>query len=195
MDPITISPNRQQITFRLKDGSSVTQKISPTPKVKSEKLAGALVSLLCAPESTPSTSSPSFGTPRWELDPLGDAIHRHAALRSPEDCEEVVELVLKEADQMNHHPHIAREANCVTITCTTHNPRGLSARDTRLATKIDEVLAGYESTQPLESSHTGQDLEPLQRQVAAMRGRTIAVNRQKISQALESCACSTGKSS
>jgi len=164
--------------------------------------------LLSLSPSTPAhtnASTTSFGTLQWELDSLGDAIHRHVALRSPEECDEVVELILSEAEKMGHHPHIARvgeggdEAggSCMTVTCTTHSPRGLSARDTRLAARVNEVLAGYEPTQPVDAPKASedQDQDPgqLQRRVAAMRGRALALNRQKILEALESCACSTRK--
>jgi len=209
VDPITISEDRQQITLRLRDGSSVSQKISPTPKVKREKLAEALASLLSRHEPDPKTNPPSpatptlpsFGTLHWELDPEGDAIHRHIASSSAEEVDGVIEAVMAEAETMNHHPHIARTGedgtpggNCVTITCTTHSPRGLSARDTRLATKIDELLAGFEVMQRVKPSSVEQDPEQLRQHIDAMREHNVAANRQKILQALESCNCATSKS-
>lgn len=202
VSPVTIAENRHEITFRLKDGTSITQKISPTPKVKLEKLAEALASLVSTPNlnsANTNTAPPSFGTLQWELDPLGDAIHRHVALSSPEECNRVVDTIMVEADKMNHHPHIAREDgdgySCFTITCTTHSPRGLSARDTRLAAKVDELLAqtGLQVTAPARISNPSLDLEQLQRQISEQRKRMIEINRQKIAEALENCGCDSAK--
>lgn len=201
VNPVTISSDRKTITFRLKDGSSSTQQISPTPKVKLEKLEGALTSLLSAPASNPTTSALSFGTLQWELDPLGDAIHRHVALSSPEERERLEQAIMAAAEELNHHPHLARGnggereeyGGYITITCTTHSPRGLSARDTRLAMRINELLAGLEVTKPVEPT-TAQGQESVQKQITTQRDRLVAINRQGISDALESCACGTAKS-
>ncbi|KAL2422128.1 hypothetical protein ABEF95_010327 [Exophiala dermatitidis] len=201
ISPITIAENRQEITFHLKDGTCITQKISPTPKVKLEKLAEALASLVSTPNQAENTTSlpPSFGTLQWELDPLGDAIHRHVALSSPEERDRLVGMIMTEADKMNHHPHIAREDgdgySCFTITCTTHSPRGLSARDTRLARRVDELLAqtGLQVTAPARISNPSLDLEQLQRQISEQRKRMIAVNRRKIAEALDNCGCESAK--
>ena len=191
-EPITISSDRHNITIRQRDGSTITQRISPTPKASSEKLAVALASLLSAPDSDPSTH-PTFGTLQWELDSLGDAIHRHIAVSSPDESESVVQLIMVESEKLNHHPHIARsdsEGSCMTITCTTHSPRGLSVRDTRLAMKIDEILAGFNVMVPARPG-VSEDPENTKAKLATERGRMIGINRQAISEALESCACST----
>ncbi|OQV04071.1 hypothetical protein CLAIMM_09017 [Cladophialophora immunda] len=106
-DPITISEDRQTITFRLDNGETITQKISATPKANRDKLANALASLLSTPEtpnlSLKHSSSLSFGTTQWQLDALGDAIHRHTAHSSASECEEVEKLIMVEAEKMNHH--------------------------------------------------------------------------------------------
>ncbi|EXJ92808.1 hypothetical protein A1O3_01362 [Capronia epimyces CBS 606.96] len=199
IEPVTIADNREEITFRLEDGRSLTQKIAPTPKAKLDKLAEALASLLSPPASTSAWSStllvrsdsPSFGTLQWDLDPQGDAIHRHVALSSPGECDKLVQRIIAVADEMNHHPHIAREegGSCLTITCTTHRPRGLSVRDTRLATRVNELLAGIRVTQPAQLTAPSRDLEQLQKQIFGQHARMIAINRQQITEALESCNC------
>ncbi len=200
VDPITISNDRQKITIRFEDGSEVTQPFYPTPQVKSEKLAAPLASLLSAPDLDPATETSSFGTLQWELDPLGDAVHRHVALSSPEECDKIEKSIMEEAETMNHHPHIARvrdlddKPTCLTITCTTHSPRGLSGRDTRLATKINELLAGVEVAWPLKAAGADQDMSRLQEQIRARRKQSIDLNRQKILEALESCGCEIAKS-
>ncbi|EXJ66942.1 uncharacterized protein A1O5_10137 [Cladophialophora psammophila CBS 110553] len=203
-DPIIISDDRQTITLRLKNNEKITQKISPTPKANCDKLANALASLLSTPE-TPKTGdlslkhSPglSFGTPQWQLDPLGDAIHRHTAHPSARECEQVEELIMSEAERMNHHPHITRgtidgENKYMTITCTSHSPRGLSIRDTRLANKINATLDAFNVTEPMSPDDT-RDLDEVKKHFAAHRERMIALNRQQISEALESCSCGSAK--
>ncbi|KIW17117.1 hypothetical protein PV08_04308 [Exophiala spinifera] len=211
--PIIISEDRQKITFLLKNGSEITQPFHPTPKAKTEKMTAALASLLSISDdtststnsapTTPSTSTlSSFGAARWILDPLGDAIHRHLALSSAEECDRVERAIMEEADKMNHHPHIARVSddnsqhlkNCLTVTCTTHSPRGLSIRDTRLAAKIDELLTDVDVTRPIEGSTPGQDSDQILQYVTAKRETSISENRQKIQDALEKCGCQNAKS-
>lgn len=195
VDPVTISRDRQTVTFRLKDGNNITQKIAPTPKVKKEKLEAGLSSLLSSSDSEPSTSRLGFGTAEWELDPLGDAINRHVAVSSLEEFEELERSIMAEAEEMKHHPHIARLQDhngpiYLTITCTTHSPRGLSGKDVRLAAKVNEVLAQFQNAVPLKAD-SDQDMR--QNQILEQRNRGIDANRQKITEALESCGCETGK--
>ncbi|OAL38270.1 hypothetical protein AYO20_02329 [Fonsecaea nubica] len=203
-DPIAISDDRQTITFRLNNGGTVSQKLLPTPKANRDKLADALASLL----STSETSRPddlllkrssglSFGTTQWQLDALGDAIHRHTAHPSVGECDEAERLIMVEAEKMNHHPHISRgnfggENRYMTITCTTHSPRGLSVRDTRLAHKIDAILDEFSVTEPVSPDGV-QDSHEIEKQLVHHREQMIALNRQQISEALESCSCGTAK--
>lgn len=205
-NPITISNDRQKITFRLKDGSEITQQFHPTPKAKTDKLTAALASLLSDKAGTRNATAPStsFGTSHWVLDPLGDAIHRHLALTSPEERDRVEKAIMEEADKMNHHPHIARVGegdngqgqlnNCLTVTCTTHSPRGLSVRDTRLAAKINEVLSEIDVTRPVVGSVPGQGSNEISERVKLSRKASIFENRQKILEALDNCGCENAKS-
>lgn len=201
-NPITISNDRQTITFRLENGSEITQQFRPTPKAKTEKMVAALGTLLSNDTSTATCETPSasFGTSHWILDPLGDAIHRHLALTSPEDCDRVEKAIMEEADKMNHHPHIARVSDndqqtidCLTVTCTTHSPRGLSVRDTRLAARIDELLTGIEVTRPIEGSKPGQCSGHIPEHVTVKRDASIFENRRRILEALENCGCENAK--
>ncbi|KAK4942307.1 hypothetical protein LTR10_017914 [Elasticomyces elasticus] len=195
VDPVTISRDRHEVTFRLSDGSAVTQTIAPTPKVKKGKLEEALSSLLSSPDSDSNRSGPWFGAVEWELDPLGDAIHRHAAVSSYNECEEIERLIMAEAEEMKHHPHIARLQDrdgpiYMTITCTTHSPRGLSGPDVRLAAKINEVLMNFRTTAPV---NTDDQEHPSRDEIMELRRRTIDDNRQKILEALKDCGCETAK--
>lgn len=205
--PITISDDRKHITFSLKDGSDITRKISPTPKANLTKLADALAVLLLTPEGPKVTdpTSPnktidaghiSFGTREWELDPQGDAIHRHTAHGSSNDLEAVRTMIKSAAEKMNHDPHITQGSvkdgggNCLTITCTTHSPRGLSVRDTRLAKEINKILEVFRHLERVKIE-PGQDLEAVRQRIAAQHEQMIAANREKINNALESCSCAT----
>lgn len=205
--PITISDDRNHITFSLKDGSDITRKISPTPKANLTKLADGLAVLLLTPEAhkaidptNPNETSDvghiSFGTREWELDAQGDAIHRHTAHASADDLQAVKTMIKSSAEKMNHDPHItegsAKEggANYMTITCTTHSPRGLSVRDTRLAREINQILEGFRHLEPVEIE-PGQDLEAVRQRIATQQEQMIALNREKINEALGSCNCAT----
>lgn len=43
------------------------------------------------------------------------------------------------AEITNHHPTITYEYNCVTVTLTTHEAKGLTKKDFALATKISNL--------------------------------------------------------
>ncbi|EXJ58295.1 hypothetical protein A1O7_05720 [Cladophialophora yegresii CBS 114405] len=206
-----IPPDRQTINISLRDGKVITQKFSPTPKANLDRLGKALSELLQTPEhhtvveavnqeaKDKDTSTMSFGTVEWHLDSEGDAIHRHTALPSTTELNVIQDLIMRRADEMGHHPHISRgtieeEADTyMTITCTTHSPRGLSVRDMRLAQKINEVLTGFDTLTPsnLDSS---RDMEDEKLRIAALRERMVAANRAKINEALDSCGCEAAKS-
>lgn len=203
--PITIR-DRDLITFHLKNGTSLEQKFSPTPKAKLPQLKQALIELLRTPDLPSSVIEPlevalekgdtglSFGAGEWYLDPEGDAIHRHIVLASAEELDSVQTLIMQRADELGHHPHITCGKNedsedmLMTITCTTHSPRGLSVRDTRLARAINEVLCDFRST-TVPSPDASQDLDGLRSRIVAQREYMIAINRAEINKALENCAC------
>lgn len=49
--------------------------------------------------------------------------------------------VALQAEKMNHHPEWFNVYNKVDITLSSHDVNGLSPRDIKLATFIDEVFA------------------------------------------------------
>lgn len=194
-DPVRISGDRKTITLHLANGDSITQPFAPTPKISSEKLERALAPLLTEPENAQSTT---LTTRSWELDPQGDAIHRHFAFDSEQALENAVEQIMQAADDMNHHPHVARgggssmgNLHWITVTCTTHQPTGLSGKDARLAAKIDEISDQFEKTSETPFA-TAQD-EQLIDQVREEQSRLIQINRDAITEALKSCGCSVAK--
>ncbi|ETI22730.1 hypothetical protein G647_06806 [Cladophialophora carrionii CBS 160.54] len=204
-----IPPDRQTINISLRDATVITQKFSPTPKANLDRLGKALSELLQTPEQDTVIEAPnekakdtpgiSFGTIEWHLDSEGDAIHRHTAHPSATEKSVIEELIMRRADEMGHHPHISRgeveDAGdmYMTITCTTHSPRGLSVRDMKLAQKINDILAEFNTVTPwnLDSS---RDVDDEKLRIAALRERMIAANRAKINEALERCGCEAAKS-
>ncbi|HLF51170.1 4a-hydroxytetrahydrobiopterin dehydratase [Flavobacterium sp.] len=44
------------------------------------------------------------------------------------------------AEKMNHHPELFNVYNKVTIRLTTHDPKGLTDKDFKLASQIEEVI-------------------------------------------------------
>lgn len=96
-----------------------------------------------------------MGQDGWQLDSQGDAIHRTELLASRQAAEDAERSIMRIADDLNHHPHISHgdlvfaptmqgpsfDCQMMTITSTTHYPRGLSSSDTKLAQAINEVLS------------------------------------------------------
>ncbi|KAK5062536.1 hypothetical protein LTR84_004609 [Exophiala bonariae] len=191
-NPIQISSDRRSITISLANGETITQQFRPTPKISSEKLQRALVPLLSdsGPQETQSASRKT-STETWHLDPRGDAIHRHFLFSSQQAREEAVQQIMQAAEDMKHHPHVARGGDSgggfypLTVTCTTHQPTGLSGKDTRLAARISELLLA--TTTPALDDH-----ESVER-IHEEQVRLIRINREAITKALESCGCSSAK--
>ena len=205
--PITFSKDRKTISFKLNDGSVLSQKFAPTPKANLDRLSERLPDLLRTPERPPAieigneskreTAGISFGAAEWSLDSDGDAIHRHVAFAQVSDIDTIERLILQEADELNHHPHVIRGKSedggerLMTITCTTHSPQGLSVRDTRLAEKINEILAEVNTIDPWSVHVHNQD--DVGQKIAAERKRMIVISREKINVAVKGCGCEGGK--
>ncbi|MCV2881653.1 4a-hydroxytetrahydrobiopterin dehydratase [Actibacterium sp. XHP0104] len=75
----------------------------------------------------------------WALNDAGTAItktYRFADFASAFGWMTRVALV---AEQMNHHPDWTNVYNRVSVSLTTHDAGGLTAKDTELARKMDEI--------------------------------------------------------
>ena len=116
------------------------------------------------------SSQQPFGSSKWTLDEAGDAIHLHLAIPSEKEGNEIESRIMTKADEMNHHPHIVKEAvtmvdgsnlQHVTVTCTTHRPKGLSMRHARLAKAVDEIVAKYNSLAQYPIDDRAKSLELL----------------------------------
>lgn len=161
---------------------------------------------------------PAEADEAWLLDPEGDAIHRHFVFASEQARENAVGRIMQVADEMKHHPHMARGGGgrgegdgsgsidtatdlpyyCLTVTCTTHQPTGLSGKDARLAARIDELSLHSHVEMPT-TTRTPPPTTPQDQQLLLIRriheeqSRLIQVNRDAIAEALESCGCSVAK--
>lgn len=71
----------------------------------------------------------------WER--AGDAIRKHFGFASFREAVAFVNRVADLAEAMDHHPDILVEYRTVTLTLTTHDSGGLTARDFELAARID----------------------------------------------------------
>jgi len=150
----TYDPTKPSITIPLDNqGSILKRNIVISPAVKNPtSLTTALLGLL----------SPSPSTAQWSLDPAGHAITRSYVLDTAEQARLFRERISTVSDEMNHHARVSLEAAVtgptaaaaeedteadlgkatvtaitVIVTCTTHQPPGLSMRDVRLARRID----------------------------------------------------------
>lgn len=75
--------------------------------------------------------------PAWTHDAARDAIARTIAFADFAEAFAFMTRVAIEADKRDHHPEWFNVYNRVTITLTTHDCDGLSARDAELAAIID----------------------------------------------------------
>ncbi len=74
---------------------------------------------------------------RWKRN--GAAIERTFEFPSFMPGIEFVNKVARAAEEANHHPDITINYNKVTMSLTSHDSGGVTARDVKMAKKIDEV--------------------------------------------------------
>ena len=74
---------------------------------------------------------------RWKRN--GNAIERVFEFPSFMPGIEFVNKVARAAEEANHHPDITINYNKVTMSLTSHDSGGVTARDVKMAKKIDEL--------------------------------------------------------
>ena len=79
--------------------------------------------------------------PHWSLDRDGAAITRTFTFADFAEAFGFMTRVAILAEKADHHPEWFNVYNRVTITLTTHDADGLSARDAALAAQIDAMGA------------------------------------------------------
>ena len=78
--------------------------------------------------------------PEWSLRGDGLAIERKLTFADFGEAFGFMTRVAIAADKADHHPEWFNVYNRVEITLTTHDARGLSARDVKLAGAIDAMV-------------------------------------------------------
>ena len=79
--------------------------------------------------------------PEWSAVPERDAIRREFRFRDFSEAFGFMTRVALLAEAQDHHPEWFNVWNRVEITLTTHDAKGLSERDIRMATSIDALLS------------------------------------------------------
>ena len=75
----------------------------------------------------------------WTLTPDRDAITKTFTFRNFIDAFGFMTRAALWAETWNHHPEWSNVYKTVTVTLTTHDANGLTARDIQLATKMDAL--------------------------------------------------------
>ncbi|KAK3703148.1 hypothetical protein LTR37_014625 [Vermiconidia calcicola] len=76
---------------------------------------------------------------RWQLCNSGKGLERQFKFKTFKATWDFMNTVAAECKTQKHHPEWTNVYNKTHIQWTTHNPEGLSSRDTRMARFCDEV--------------------------------------------------------
>ena len=76
----------------------------------------------------------------WTYDESADAISRDFKFKDFSEAFAFMTRVALLAQAADHHPEWSNVYNKVSITLTTHDDKGLSAKDVKLAGEIDKLL-------------------------------------------------------
>lgn len=76
--------------------------------------------------------------PSWKK--KGNQIYRYFEFPTFSESIKFTQKVAKLADKMDHHPDILIQYNWVTLTLSSHDVKGLSNRDFRLAKLINQLV-------------------------------------------------------
>lgn len=88
------------------------------------------------------TVLPGLGVAGWGAAPDRDAIVKSLRFRDFSEAWAFMSRVALLAEKLGHHPEWSNVWNRVTVTLTTHDAGGLSARDVEMAQRIDALAAG-----------------------------------------------------
>lgn len=78
--------------------------------------------------------------PGWTLSDDGTSVSANLEFANFADAWGFMSEIAIEADKLDHHPEWSNVYNRVSITLTTHDAGGLTARDQALADKIAAAL-------------------------------------------------------
>lgn len=165
------------------DGTKTKIELKPSyphkPKAVENLVKGLPELLKPAIGLTDDSNSTTAGN--WNLDESGDTIHRHVSLQGKSEISSILQQIERAAEELNHDPHTLVDGTNLTISCTTHQPPGLSMKDVRLAQKVDAILKGF----ALASREDGpaMSVSDEQRKYAEQR------NMEAVKRAKEDCSC------
>ncbi|MBI2656668.1 4a-hydroxytetrahydrobiopterin dehydratase [Candidatus Woesearchaeota archaeon] len=74
----------------------------------------------------------------WEL--IGHEITKEFRFKDFKEAMEFVQKIGEEAEREHHHPDILIRYNKVTINVTTHDANGLTYKDFKLASVIEQLI-------------------------------------------------------
>ncbi|MDV6332238.1 4a-hydroxytetrahydrobiopterin dehydratase [Asticcacaulis sp. 201] len=83
----------------------------------------------------------AYDLPQWTLEPGGLAITRHLEFKDFKTAFTFMTEVAEAADRLDHHPEWSNVYNRVSIRLTTHDSKGLTARDIVLARAVDAAAS------------------------------------------------------
>lgn len=78
--------------------------------------------------------------PHWRLDDAGKTITRALQFGDFSAAFAFMTRVAMLAESMDHHPDWSNSYGAVTITLTSHDRGGITARDITLARQIDQIV-------------------------------------------------------
>ncbi len=79
--------------------------------------------------------------PAWRLSADGSALLRDFQVKSYAKAVHLANLCAWLADQQDHHPDLSLGYGTLSLSLTSHDLGGLSARDVRWARRLDAIMA------------------------------------------------------
>ncbi|KAG6143428.1 hypothetical protein E4U12_001472 [Claviceps purpurea] len=114
---------------------------------------------------TPLLAASSIGSGgKWTLVANGEALERSFTFKNFAKTWDFMTAVSLQCKLANHHPEWTNVYNTTFIRWTTHNPKGLSDKDVRLASLCDSIARDFGEL----------DAEPLSCEVRARAGAAIS---------------------
>ncbi|KAG6243272.1 hypothetical protein E4U25_001588 [Claviceps purpurea] len=113
---------------------------------------------------TPLLASSAGSGGKWTLAANGEALERSFTFKNFAKTWDFMTAVSLQCKLANHHPEWANVYNTTFIRWTTHNPKGLSDKDVRLASLCDSIARDFGEL----------DAEPLSCEVRARADAAIS---------------------
>ena len=76
--------------------------------------------------------------PDWDY--YDNALHAEFEFDNFKDCFSAMSRIAFECEALNHHPDWSNVYNVLNISITTHDAKGVTAKDFKLAKAIDSIV-------------------------------------------------------